>query len=51
MGLVQNQVEAAGVATISMTVQPHITAMIGAPRAMFLRYLAGTQVGEAGKPQ
>lgn len=51
MGLVQNQVEAAGVATISMTVQPHITATVGAPRAAFLRYPAGNQVGEAGKPQ
>ena len=34
-----------------MTVQPHITAMVGAPRAVFLRYPAGNQVGEAGKPQ
>jgi hypothetical protein len=48
---VQNQIEAAGVATISMTVQPHITAMVGAPRAVVLRYPAGNQVGEAGKPQ
>ena len=39
------------VATISMTVQPHITAMVGAPRAVYLRYPAGNQVGEAGKPQ
>ena len=38
-------------ATISMTVQPHITATVGAPRAVFLRYPAGNQVGEAGKPQ
>jgi hypothetical protein len=51
VGLVQNQVEAAGVATISMTVQPHITATVGVPRAMLLRYPAGNQVGEAGKPQ
>ena len=36
MGLVQNQVEAAGVATISMTVQPHITAMIGGPFFLWL---------------
>jgi hypothetical protein len=48
---VQNQIEAAGVVTISMTVQPHITATVGAPRAVFLRYPAGNQVGEAGKPQ
>jgi hypothetical protein len=51
VGLVQNQIEAAGVATISMTVQPHITATVGAPRAVLLRYPAGNQVGEAGKPQ
>jgi hypothetical protein len=51
VGLVQNQIEAAGVATISMTVQPHITATVGAPRAVFLRYPAGNQVGEAGKPK
>jgi hypothetical protein len=34
-----------------MTVQPHITATVGAPRAVFLRYPAGNQVGEAGKPR
>jgi hypothetical protein len=51
VGLVQNQVEAAGVATISVTAQPHITAMVGAPRAVPMRYPAGSQVGEAGKPQ
>ena len=50
MGLVQNQVEGAGVSTISMSVQPHITASVGAPRAVALRYPAGNQVGEAGKP-
>ena len=46
----QNQVEGAGVATISMTVQPHITASVGTPRSMYLRFPAGNQVGEAGKP-
>ncbi len=50
MGLVQNHIEGAGVSTISMTVQPHITATVGAPRAVTLRYPAGNQVGEAGKP-
>ena len=50
MGLVQNQIEGAGVSTISMSVQPHITASVGAPRAVTLRYPAGNQVGEAGKP-
>lgn len=37
-------------ATIGMSVQPHITATVGTPRAVFLRYPAGNQVGEAGKP-
>ncbi len=32
-----------------MSVQPHITAAVGAPRAVTLRYPAGNQVGEAGK--
>ena len=34
-----------------MTVQPHITASIGAPRAVYIRYPAGNQLGEGGKPQ
>ena len=33
-----------------MSVQPHITASVGAPRVVTLRYPAGNQVGEAGKP-
>ncbi len=40
-----------GVSTISMSVQPHITASIGVPRAIALRFPAGNQVEEAGKPQ
>jgi D-proline reductase (dithiol) PrdB len=39
-----------GVTTISMSVQPHITATVGVPRGIFLRFPAGNQVGEAGKP-
>jgi hypothetical protein len=50
LGLVQNHIEGEGVSTISMTVQPHITATVGTPRAVHLRYPAGNQVGEAGKP-
>ena len=51
MGLVQNQVEAAGVSTVSMTVQPHITGVVAVPRAAYIRYPAGNQLGEAGKPR
>lgn len=43
--------EGLGVSTISMSVQPHITASIGVPRGIALRFPAGNQVGEAGKPQ
>ena len=43
--------EGAGVSPISMSFQPHITATVGTPRAIFLRYPAGNQVGEAGKPE
>jgi hypothetical protein len=49
--LVQNAVEGAGISTISMSVQPHITASIGVPRGIALRFPAGNQVGEGGKPQ
>jgi D-proline reductase (dithiol) PrdB len=49
--LVQNAVEGMGVSTISISVQPHITASIGVPRGIALRFPAGNQVGEAGKPQ
>jgi hypothetical protein len=34
-----------------MSVQPHITGSIGAPRAVYIRYPAGNQLGEAGKPK
>ncbi len=40
-----------GISTISMSVQPHITASIGVPRGIALRFPAGNQVGEGGKPQ
>ena len=33
-----------------MTVQPHITATVGVPRAIHMKFPAGNQVGEAGKP-
>ena len=33
-----------------MSVQPHLTATVGVPRGIFLRFPAGNQVGEAGKP-
>lgn len=51
VGLVQNHIEAAGLPTISMTSHPHITGCIGVPRAVYIRFPVGNQIGEAGKPQ
>jgi len=33
-----------------MSVQPHITASVGVPRAISIKFPAGNQVGESGKP-
>lgn len=32
--------------TISLTVQPHITKMVGVPRAVYLRFPQGNMFGE-----
>ena len=37
--------EAAGISTISLTVHPHITKMVGAPRAVYMRYPQGNLFG------
>ena len=34
-----------------MAVQPHVTAGVGVPRAIYLRFPVGNQLGEAGKPK
>jgi hypothetical protein len=48
VGLIQNVIEGAGMSTISLTVHPHITAGIGVPRAIALRFPQGNIVGEVG---
>ena len=48
MGLIQNVIEGAGMSTISLTVHPHITAGIGVPRALALRFPQGNVIGEVG---
>jgi D-proline reductase (dithiol) PrdB len=50
MVLLQGVIEAAGIATIAMTVEPHITSGVGSPRSVHVRYPAGNIFGEAGKP-
>ncbi len=45
MGLIQNAIEKSGVSTISLTVHPHITRMVGAPRAIYMRFPQGNLFG------
>ena len=47
MGLIQNAIEHAGIATMSLTAHPHITRMVGAPRAIYMRFPQGNLVGQA----
>jgi hypothetical protein len=48
VGLVQNTIEAAGIATASLTTMPEITMGVGVPRAGFVRFPLGNPFGEAG---
>ncbi|MDA8343912.1 MAG: hypothetical protein M0Z66_00365 [Thermaerobacter sp.] len=50
VGLVQNALEAAGIATVSVSVRPEITAYVGVPRAAYLRFPTGQPLGEVGQP-
>ncbi len=49
MGLIQNVIEGAGIATISATMKPEITQYVRAPRAARLRLPQGNPLGEAGR--
>jgi D-proline reductase (dithiol) PrdB len=46
VGLIQNAIESGGISTISLTMHPHITKMVGAPRAIYMRYPQGNLFGE-----
>lgn len=48
MGLVSRAVEAAGIATLTMTVARDITASVRPPRAVFLDYPMGNETGRPG---
>jgi hypothetical protein len=51
VGLIQNIIEGAGICTISMTVWPWLSASVGVPRAVALRFPQGNMVGEPHKPE
>jgi glycine/betaine/sarcosine/D-proline reductase family selenoprotein B len=50
VALFQNEVERAGIATASLTVQPLITAGVGTPRAAYVRFPIGNPVGPPHRP-
>lgn len=49
MGLVARAVEAAGVATVTVSVLRHATAALPGPRNVFVRYRLGQVFGEPGR--
>lgn len=46
VGLIQNSIESAGIATVSISTKPEITMFVGVPRAGFLRFPLGNPIGE-----
>lgn len=50
VGLVQDVLERAGIATVSVTLRPDITAHVNVPRAAFVRFPLGNPFGEGGRP-
>lgn len=48
MGLVQREIEAAGLATISLSFIPELTASAGVPRVAAIEHPSGLNVGLAG---
>jgi hypothetical protein len=51
VGLIQNALEGNGISTISLTTHPYITKMVGAPRAVYMRFPQGNLVGQAFNPE
>lgn len=50
MGLIQRAIEAAGIATISVSRRRDITEKVRPPRALFLRWPYGHPLGEPNNP-
>jgi len=51
VGLIQNALEANGISTVSLTTHPYITKMVGAPRAIYMRFPQGNLMGQAFNPE
>ena len=50
VGLVQGALERSGIATVTLTLRPEITAHMKVSRAAFVRFPLGNPFGEAGRP-
>lgn len=50
VGLVQGALERSGIATVSLTLRPEITAHMNVSRAAFVRFPLGNPFGEAARP-
>jgi D-proline reductase (dithiol) PrdB len=50
VGLIARAVEGAGIATIVVSIARDLTAAVGTPRAIFLRWPLGHPLGEANQP-
>lgn len=48
VGLAQNIVEGAGIATVSVSMAPTVTYGVGVPRALYVRFPYGNPFGEPG---
>lgn len=48
MGLVQREIEAAGIATITLSTIPEFTASVGGPRVAAIEYPFGRPLGQPG---
>ena len=51
VGLVQDVLERAGMATVSVTLRPDVTAGVNVPRAAYVRFPLGNPFGEAERPR
>ena len=50
VGLVQHALESAGIATVSVSLRPEITAHMNVARAAYVRFPLGNPFGEANQP-
>ena len=50
VGLVQSELEGAGMSTVSVSLRPDISLAMKVPRAAYVRFPLGNPMGEPGRP-